>query len=166
MPKGIVEMSTINGQPWIDKKGKTNQNFIIKFKGANDNGDEPERYIFVSDTSENTTFKVGDEVDYNIKTQADGSQWKIRATVNGKTHLWPAIEQPKQNKGVFGGGGGNKTYVKTPEQYKNELLGYIGGYAKDVIAHRVNLGKDAEDIIIVYEKLVDGMFKALSKHIQ
>lgn len=110
---------------------------------------------------------VGDDLDFTVveyDKSEDKKQHK-RASIGGKQVDLIKIKK-NQPKPSFGGGGGNKNYVKTPEQYKNELLGYIGGYAKDVIAHRVNLGKDAEEIITVYEKLVDGMFKALSKHIQ
>lgn len=155
MAKGKVEKcSFVSEWEW---QGKKNYNFVVKFEGSED------RFVYVGKDKDNPKFVVGQEAEYNI---VEGKT--IKVFVKDKTYEYPKIELVKQNNtfGGFGGGGGNKNYVKTPEQYKNELLGYIGGYAKDVIAHRVNLGKDAEEIITVYEKLVDGMFKALSKHIQ
>ena len=151
MPKGKVESVS-----FVDSwKDGSRHNFTVKFEGMG----KDDRIIFSWKDKEQPMLKVGDETEYNITGRS------VSFYLNGKKYEYPQAELPK-NKQSFGGGGGNKTYVKTPEQYKNELLGYIGGYAKDIIAHRVNLGKDAEDIIVVYEKLVDGMFKALSKHIQ
>ena len=129
-------------------------------------GDKTPYFISVKD-KEKPGVIVGEELDYEVSVydKSEDKRQHKRATINGNQVDLIKIKK-NQPKPSFSGGGGNKTYVKTPEQYKNELLGYIGGYAKDVTAHRVNLGKDAEDIIVVYEKLVDGMFKALSKHIQ
>lgn len=151
--KSKVEKCTFVAE-W-EYMGKKNYNFVVKFEGSDD------RYVYVGKDKDNPKFKEGEEVEYDIVKDKT-----IKVFVSGKTYEYPKIEPVKQNNGFGGGGGGNKNYVKTPEQYKNELLGYIGGYAKDIIAHRTTLGKDADDIIVVYEKLVDGMFKALSKHIQ
>lgn len=145
-----------------DWQGKKNHNFVIKFTDAKEDGDK--RYVYVSQENPQTKFVVGQEVDFELSKDKDGKQKTIKGTIGGKSFEYERIDLIKQSSG-FGGGGG-KNYNKTPDQYKNELLGYIGGYAKDIISHRTTLGKDADDIIAVYEKLVDGMFKALSKHIK
>lgn len=165
MAKGKVISSTPNGDPWTDNKGVKKYNFIIKFEGADDSGEVPERYIFVSEKETNDVFIVGKEVDYAKKLTRDNSEWKVRASVGGKTYSWPVIELPKQNS-VGGFVGGGKSYSKTPDQVKNELASFVGGYAQQVLCHRINLGKDAEDIVKQYEILVDGFYKALVKHIK
>lgn len=147
-------------------QGKQNHNFVIKFDDAKDEGDKIERYVYVSSENPQTKFVVGQDVDFEMSKDKENKQKTIKVTLGGKSFEFDKIEPAKAAFGGFGGGGGGKSFVKSPEQYKNELLGYVGGYAKDLISHRTTLGKDVDDIIVVYEKLVDGMFKALSKHIK
>ena len=131
-------------------------------------GEKRAFFISVKD-KEKPMVSVGEDLDYEIvaydKTP-DKMQHKF-ATINGNSvDLIKIKKNQPMGGGGFGGGGGSKNYVKTKEQYSNELVGYIGGYVKDLMSHRVNLGKDADDIILVYGKLVDGFFAALNKHIK
>jgi len=164
MAKGKVISSTPNGDPWTDNKGVKKYNFIIKFEGADDSGEVPERYIFVSEKETNDVFVVGKELEYNKKTTREGAEWKVRANVSGKSYSWPAIEIPKQGGGNgFGGGGGGKSYAKTKEQELNTLVGTCASYAKDLMCHRINLGdsKDPKDLVRVHTELAVGMFNGI-----
>lgn len=149
MAKGKVTKCTFV-QEW-EFQGNKNYNFVVKFEGSED------RFVYVGKDKDNPKFVEGQDVEYTVLDK------KIKVFVGDKTFEYPKIEVAKQ---AFGGGGGGKSYVKTPEQTKNELASFVGGYAQQIICHRTTLGKDVDDIIIVYEKLVDGMFKALSKHIK
>ena len=147
-------------------QGVDNHNFVIKFDDAKDEGDKLERYVYVSKENPQTKFVVGQEIDFDLSKDKENKQKTIKVTLGGKSFEFDKIEPAKAAFGAFGGGGGGKSFVKSKEQYSNELVGYVGGYCKDLLAHRINLGKDVDDIIVVYEKLVDGMFKALVKHIK
>ena len=124
-------------------------------------------YFISVKNKDNPGVSVGEELEFEVVVydKSEDKRQHKRATISGKQVDLIKIKKIQQNKGGFGGGGG-KSYVKTPEQIKNELVSFCGGYAAQVIMHRVNLGKDVDDIVNVYDKLVDGMFKALSKHIQ
>lgn len=148
-------------------QGVDNHNFVIKFDDAKDEGDKLERYVYVSKENPQTKFVVGQEIDFDLSKDKENKQKTIKVTLGGKSFEFDKIEPTKAAFGSFGGGGGGgKSFVKSKEQHSNELVGYVGGYCKDLLAHRINLGKDVDDIIVVYEKLVDGMFKALVKHIK
>jgi len=87
------------------------------------------------------------------------------ATINGNSVDLIKIKK-NQPMGGYNGGGGNKNQPQTPEQIKNGLVSYLGGYAKEIIIHRVNLGKEPKDIIAIYEELLDGFMRASVKHIK
>ena len=130
-------------------------------------GEKRAFFISVKD-KEKPMVSVGDELDYEIvaydKTP-DKMQHKF-ATINGNNVDLIKIKKNQPMGGGGFGGGGGKSYAKTPEQVKNELASFVGGYAQQVLCHRINLGKDAEDIVKQYEILVDGFYKALVKHIK
>lgn len=150
MAKAIVDKCTFV-QEW-EFQGNKNYNFVVKFRDSED------RFVYVGKDKDNPKFVEGQETEYTVLDK------KIKVFVGDKTFEYPKIELPKQPFGG-GGGGGAKFTPKTQAQVKNDLVGFIGGYAKDVIAHRVNLGKTSQEIVVEYEILVDGMFKALSKHV-
>jgi len=148
-------------------QGRQNHNFVIKFTDAVDTQEKLDRYVYVASENPQTKFVVGQEIDFDLSKDKENKQKTIKVNLGGKSFEFDKIEPAKAAFGGFGGGGGGgKSFVKSKEQYSNELVGYIGGYVKDLMSHRVNLGKDADDIIIVYEKLVDGFYKALAKHIK
>lgn len=149
-------------------QGKDNHNFVIKFDDAKDEGDKIERYVYVSSENPQTKFVVGQDVDFEMSKDKENKQKTIKVTLGGKSFEFDKIEPAKAAFGGFGGGGGGgKSFVKSKEQYSNELVGYVGGYCKDILAHRINLGGTTpESIVEAYEKLVDGTFKALVKHIK
>lgn len=153
MAKAIVEKCTFV-QEW-EFQGNKNFNFVVKFKNSDD------RFVYVGKDKDNPKFIENQEVEYTVLDK------KIKVFVGDKTFEYPKIEVAKQAFGGFGGGGGGgKSYVKTKEQYTNELVGYIGGYSKDLLSHRISIGgTTTETLIEAYEKLVDGMFKALKKHL-
>lgn len=149
-------------------QGRQNHNFVIKFADANDTPEKLDRYVYVASENPQTKFVVGQEVDFDFSKDKENKQKTIKVTLGGKSFEFDKIEPAKAAFGGFGsgGGGGAKFTPKTPAQVKNDLVGFIGGYAKDVIAHRVNLGKTSQEIVVEYKILVDGMFEALSKHVQ
>lgn len=151
MAKGKVESVKFVGS-WKDN---VKHNFAVKFEEMA----KDERVIFAWKDKENPLLKVGDVCEYNLL----GRNTDIY--IENKKYTYPAVELPKATSGGFGGGG-SKLTPKTPAQVKNDLIGFIGGYAKDIIAHRVNLGKTSQEIVVEYKILVDGMFEALSKHVQ
>lgn len=148
MAKSIVEKCTFV-QEW-EFQGNKNYNFVVKFKNSDD------RFVYVGKDKDNPKFIENQEVEYTVLDK------KIKVFVGDKTFEYPKIEVAKQ---AFGGGGG-KSYSKTPEQVRNELVSFVGGYAQQVLGHRISLGKDAEDIVKQYEILVDGFYKALVKYIK
>ena len=162
-----VESATINGKPWTSQ-GKTNQNYVIKFEGSDPKADPPERYIHVSETPNEEVFIVGEEVEFEYVLKPDNSPRTANVYKPDGSGSWafPWIDKPKQQKQSFGGGGGGKSFTKSPEIFRNEMVSYCSSYAKDCIIHRVNLGKDAKEIIAIYEELVDGFVKASNKHIK
>lgn len=130
-------------------------------------GEKRAFFISVKD-KEKPNVSIGDELDYEIVTYdktEDKMQHKF-ATINGNSVDLIKIKKNQPISGGGFGGGGGKSYAKTPEQVKNELASFVGGYAQQVLCHRINLGKDAEDIVKQYEILVDGFYKALVKHIK
>lgn len=150
--------------------------FVDEYTGANGTlynfavlieNDKTPYFISVKDKN-NPNVKVGEELDFEVvvydKTE-DKKQHKF-ANIGGKSVDLIKIKKNQPKNGFGGSGGGGKSYTKTPEQVKNDLLGFVGGYAKDIIAHRINIGKDVDDIIVAYDKLVDGMFDALAKHVK
>lgn len=96
----------------------------------------------------------------------ENKQKTIKVTLGGKSFEFDKIEPAKAAFGGSGFGGGGKSFTKSPEIFRNEMVSYCSSYAKDCIIHRVNLGKDAKEIIAIYEELVDGFVKASNKHIK
>lgn len=152
MPKGKVEKLT-----WFSEweyQGKVNHNFVVKFVGSED------RFVYVGRDKANPQFKEGVEMDYKL----DGR--KIKGNIGTHQFEYEKISPVQQQGGGFGGGGGGKSYVKSPDQIKNELVSFAGGYSAQILCHRINLGKDATDIVKEFETLSDGIVKALTKHIK
>lgn len=152
MPKQTVEKVTWFSQ-W-EYQGKTNHNFVVKFKDSED------RFIYVGNDKDNPKFKVGETVEYKL----DGR--KIKGNIGQNQFEYEKISPIQTQGGFNGGGGGGKSFTKSPEIFRNEMVSYCSSYAKDCIIHRVNLGKDAKEIIAIYEELVDGFVKASNKHIK
>lgn len=146
-------------------QGKKNHNFVIKFTDANDTPEKLDRYVYVASENPQTKFVVGQEIDFDLSKDKENKQKTIKVTLGGKSFEFDKIEPAKAAFGGFGGGGG-KSFVKSKEQYSNELVGYIGGYVKDLMCHRINLGKDADEIVVIYDKLVDAFYRSLVKHIK
>jgi len=152
MPKGTVEKITFFSS-W-EYQGKQNHNFVVKFKDSED------RFVYVGNDKDNPKFKEGQEAEYKL----DGR--KIKGNIGQHQFEYEKISLVQAQGAGFSGGGGGKSFTKSPEIFKNEMVSYCSSYAKDVIIHRVNLGKDAKDIIAIYEELVDGFVKASNKHIK
>ena len=150
-----------------DWQGVDNHNFVIKFDDAKDEGDKIERYVYVSKENPQTKFVVGQEIDFDLSKDKENKQKTIKVTLGGKSFEFDKIEPARAAFGGGGfGGGGGKSFTKSPEIFRNEMVSYCSSYAKDCIIHRVNLGKDAKEIIAIYEELVDGFVKASNKHIK
>jgi len=154
MAKSIVEKCTFV-QEW-EFQGSKNYNFVVKFKNSDD------RFVYVGKDKDSPKFVENQEVEYTVLDK------KIKVFVGDKSFEYPKIEVAKQafvGGGGFGGGGG-KNYTKSAETYRNEMVSYCSSYAKDVIIHRINLGKDAKEIIAIYDELVTGFVNASNKHIK
>jgi hypothetical protein len=152
MPKSTVEKVT-----WFSEweyQGKVNHNFVVKFKDSED------RFVYVGRDKGNPQFKEGLELEYKL----DGR--KIKGNIGQHQFEYEKISLVQAQANGFGGGGGGKSFTKSPEIFRNEMVSYCSSYAKDCIVHRVNLGKDAKEIIAIYEELVDGFVKASNKHIK
>jgi len=151
-----------------DWNGKTNHNFVVKFDDAKDEGDKLERYVYVSSENPQTKFVVGQEIDFDLSKDKENKQKTIKVNLGGKSFEFDKIEPAKAAfiGGGFGGNGGGKAFSKSPEIFKNELVSFVSGYAQQILCHRINLGKDANEIVAAYETLVDGMYKASVKHIK
>lgn len=152
MPKGTVEKVTFFSS-W-EYQGKQNHNFVVKFKDSED------RFVYVGNDKDNPKFKEGQETEYKL----DGR--KIKGNIGQHQFEYEKISLVQAQGNGFGGGGGGKSFSKSPEIFRNELVSFCSSYAKDCIIHRVNLGKDAKEIIAIYEELVDGFIKASVKHIK
>ncbi|MHB8871599.1 MAG: hypothetical protein ACYC5G_04050 [Candidatus Doudnabacteria bacterium] len=153
MARGLVEKVTWFSQ-W-EYQGKVNHNFVVKFKEDDEN-----RFIYVGNDKDNPKFKVGETVEYKL----DGR--KIKGNIGQTQFEYEKISLVQAQGAGFGGNGGGKSFTKSPEIFRNEMVSYCSSYAKDCIIHRVNLGKDAKEIIAIYEELVDGFVKASNKHIK
>lgn len=153
MAKSIVEKCTFV-QEW-EFQGNKNYNFVVKFKNSDD------RFVYVGKDKDNPKFVENQEVEYTILDK------KIKVFVGDKTFEYPKIEVAKQAFGGGGFSGGGKSYTKTPETYRNEMVSYCSSYAKDILCHKISLGgATTESIIKAYEELVDGFVKASNKHIK
>ena len=142
---------------WPVGSGTWNYNFVVKAVGIED-----KRWVYVSRDKDKPKIYVGLDADFNIDEAR-----KIKVKMGENQYEYPKIDAPKQAFNGGGGfGGGNKNQPQTPEQIKNGLVSYLGGYAKEIIIHRVNLGKEPKDIIAIYEELLDGFMKASVKHIK
>lgn len=153
MAKGLVEKVTWFAQ-W-EYQNKVNHNFVVKFKEDDEN-----RFIYVGNDKDNPKFKVGETVEYKL----DGR--KIKGNIGQTQFEYEKISLVQAQGGGFSGNGGGKAFSKSPEIFKNELVSFVSGYAQQILCHRINLGKDANEIVAAYETLVDGMYKASVKHIK
>lgn len=148
-------------------QGVDNHNFVIKFADAKDEDGKLDRYVYVSKENPQTKFVVGQEIDFDLSKDKENKQKTIKVTLGGKSFEFDKIEPAKAAFGNgFGGSGGGKQFSKSPEIFKNELVSFVSGYAQQILCHRINLGKDANEIVAAYETLVDGMYKASVKHIK
>jgi len=135
--------------------GKKNYHFLVKFEG------DDQKYIHVS-VKNTPVFKIGETLEYEEEIKDDGTPFKAQAS----DKIWlPKIKPPKKdfNGGGFGGGKSN-WQPKSKEQYNNDIVGYVGGYAKDLLIARQDIAKgNVDQILIEYDKLVKGMTKSLQE---
>lgn len=133
-------------------------NFAVLFEGDN-------QAYMMSGKKETPPVSVGEAVDYNEAENKESNDGFAHFTkvINGKQVDCIKISKEKQNN--FGGGGGKSNWQpKSKEQYDNDIVGYVGGYAKDLLIARQDIAKGSVDQILVeYDKLVKGMTKSLQE---
>lgn len=158
--KKTIETITQDGGVWMDK----NQNYIIKFAGDSDDKTNPERSIYVHDTTKgDMPWKVGMEVEYEQAMKKDGSAWSA-GTAN-KKFTFPVVREikPKQNKSFGGGGRAPKTY----QEYVNELAWQTQQQTILFMCHRVNIDPTKEENgVSAFEKYYNLFYQTALKRLQ
>lgn len=130
----------------------TQYNYAVLFEN------DKQGYL-ISSTKQEDPFATGEEVSFELaeNKKTDDKISRFNKVVNGKQ---VELFKIKKEKKAFGGGG-NGGYTRQPksvEEYRNDMVSFSAGFAKDIMLNRLDLmnaAKTPEEIVGVFKNLHD-----------
>lgn len=155
----VLKVSFIDS--YDSKYGKM-YNFAVLFEN------DKQAYM-LSAQKEEPPCSVGEELEFTAVENKESQDGLSHFTKNVNGHQVDCVKIKKEQKKGFGGKGGYARQPKSVEEYKNDMVSFSAGFAKDIMLNRLDLmntAKTPEEIVGVFKNLHDSICEHMQNKIK